>query len=40
MFLSKGNHWRPLLGASDRFEGQEQGGGSVEGPERPRGVKL
>ena len=40
MSLSKGNHWRPLSGASDRSEGQEQGGGSVEGPERPHEVKL
>ena len=40
MFVGKGNHWRPFSGVSDRFEDQEQGVGSVEGPERPHGVKL
>ena len=40
MFWVKGNHWRQFSGASDRSEGQEQGGGSVGGPERPHGVKL
>ena len=37
MFWGKGNHWRQFSGASDRSEGQEQGGGSVGGPERPHG---
>ena len=40
MFWGKGNHWRQFSGASDRSEGQEQGEGSVEGQERPHGVKL
>ena len=40
MFWGKGNHWRQFSGASDRSEGQEQGGGSVGGQEVLQEVKF
>ena len=38
--LSMGIHWEPVLEASDRPEGHEQGGGSVGGQEALQGVKF
>ena len=40
MFLGMGNHLGPYSGASDRSEGQEQGGGAVGGQGHLKGVKL
>ena len=40
MFLGMGNHLGPYSGASDRSEGQEQGGGAVGGQGQLQGVKL
>ena len=39
MFWGMGNLLRPFSGASDRSEGQEQGGGAV-GQEQLQEVKL
>ena len=40
MFLGMANHLGPFAGASDRSEGQEQGGGAVGGQGQLQGVKL
>ena len=40
MFLGMGNLLRPFSGASDRPEGQEQGGGAVGVQGQLKGVKL
>ena len=40
MFWGMGNHLGPFSGASDRSEGQEQGGGAVGGQGHLKGVKL
>ena len=40
MFWAMGNHLGPYSGASDRPEGQEQGGGAVGGQGQLQGLKL
>ena len=40
MVLGMENHLGPFTGASDRSDGQEQGGGIVRGQGQLQGVKL
>ena len=40
MFCGIGNHLGPFLEASDRPEGQELGGGAIEGQEGLQEVKF
>ena len=40
MFWDMGNHLRSFSEATDRPEGQEQGGGAVGGQEALQGVKF